>query len=379
MSRVTSSNSRGPRLGTSSSLRSSVVLSLVIGLVVAMIFTVGQVERTFDLWTIPSSSGEVFRLRAGQTVTQIINPPLGVFRGFRVSVKPQFTRDEPVEFVLRLRKAEGAREILREAAVLVDQGGEQKISSGLWPPLTQNEKLGLMLEIGLAPGSSGQAIVYATDRGNLPAGGVAVNGAPSPELVRVNVVPVVTVSTPGLLRDLLAENPPVFVAYLGASIALVGAFSWMVIGSRHLPGHKKTSMQRLIAVAGLAAVLWGMALVVGTATFVSGTLRPVRTEIFDGYWSAALAIPWIAVVIAVTVHVGMRWWGNARLLGVKGSELWRPGIWWRPAIGLSLAMLLAALAPKVWGQEALAQTMGAASVSLLAAGILGGMLDELRR
>ena len=379
MSRVISSNFHGPRLGAGSSLGWPVVLALVIGLMVAMIFAVARVERTFDLWTIPSSSGEVFRLRPGQTVTQIINPPLGVLRGFRVSVKPQFTRDEPVEFVLRLRRVEGAREILREAAVLVNQGGEQKVSSGLWPPLPKNEKLGLMLEIGLAPGSSGQAIVYATDRGNLPSDGVAVNGAPSTDSVRVNVVPVVTVSTPGLLRDLLEENLPVFVAYLGTSIALVGAFSWVVIGSRHRPGHKKISMQSLIAVGGLAAVLWGVALVVGTATFVAGSIRPIRTEIFDGYWSAALATPWIVLVIAVTVHVGMRWWGNTQLSGVTRSELWKPGVWWRPAIGLSLAMLLAALAPKVWGQEALAQTMGAASMLLLVAGILGGMLVELRR
>lgn len=379
MSRVISSKFRGLRLGAGSSLGWPVVLALVIGLMVAMIFAVARVERTFDLWTIPTSSGEVFRLRAGQTVTQIINPPLGVFRGFRVSVKPQFTRDAPVEFVLRLRRVGGARKILREAAILVNEGGEQKVSSGLWSPLTQNENSGLMLEIGLAPGSSGQAIVYATDRGNLPSGGVAVNGAPSPDPVRVNAVPVVTVSTLGLLRDLLAENLPVFVAYLGASVALVGAFSWIVIGSRRLLGHKKISMQSLIAGAGLAAVLWGVALVVGTATFVAGSLRPIRTEIFDGYWSAALATPWIALVIAVTVRVGMRWWGKTRLLGVTRSELWRPGVWWRPAIGLSLTVLLAALAPKVWGQEALAQTMGAASVLLLAAGILGGMLVELRR
>ena len=112
MSRVISSNFRGLRLGAGSSLGWPVV---VTGLMVAMIFAVARVERTFDLWTIPTSSGEVFRLRAGQTVTQIINPPLGVFRGFRVSVKPQFTREEPVEFVLRLRRVEGEREILREA------------------------------------------------------------------------------------------------------------------------------------------------------------------------------------------------------------------------------------------------------------------------
>ena len=188
---------------------------LVGALAAAALLALVRVDRTFELWPISRSVGEVFKLRAGQTVTQIVDLPLGVARGFAVAIEPEFGPARPIELVLRLRRADGARDILRESRAVVTERGRQVVSTGILAPIAGDGSRRVMLEVGIAPESDGAAIVFATTRTNVPTGGLAVNGAPSPDFARANVAPLVTVSTIGMLRALLAENAPVSLAYLG--------------------------------------------------------------------------------------------------------------------------------------------------------------------
>ncbi len=352
---------------------------LVGTLAAAAMLALIRVDRTFELWPISRSVGEVFRLRAGQTVTQIVDLPLGVPRGFAVAIKPQLGPTSRIEFVLRLREAHGVRDILRESRAVVTELGPQTVSTGVLAPIAGERSRRVMLEVGIAPESDGAAIVFATTRTNVPTGGLAVNGAPSPDFARANVAPLVTVSTIGVLRALLAENAPVSLAYLGTGIALAMAAAWLLLSTWFELGRRRPSPRvRVLAALASPGVL-ALSLALGTATFVPGSPRDFMTEILDSYWSAALAVPWLALVAAGGLRVGVWWWTRAHSSGARIADLWRPRLWWRPAVASSLVVFLAALGPALWRQEIVAQTLGAAAVLLLVLGLAGGMLAELRR
>ena len=352
---------------------------LVGALAAAALLALVRVDRTFELWPISRSVGEVFRLRAGQTVTQIVDLPLGVARGFAVAIEPEFGPAPPVEFVLRLRRADGARDILRESRAVVTEDGPQIVSTGVLAPIAGERSRRVMLEVGIAPDSDGKAVVFATTRTNVPAGGLAVNGAPSPDFARANVAPLVTVSTIGVLRALLAENAPVSLAYLGAATALVMVAAWLLPGAWFGVRRRRASSRVRILAALAALNVLALSLALDAATFVPGSQRDFMTEILDSYWNAALAVPWLALVAAGTLRAGVWWWTRAHSSGARIADLWRPRLWWRPAIASSLAVFLVALGPALWRQEIVAQTLGAAAVLLLVFGLVGGMLAELRR
>ena len=352
---------------------------LVGALAAAALLALARVDRTFELWPISRSVGEVFKLRAGQTVTQIVDLPLGVARGFAVAIDPEFGPAPTIEFVLRLRRADGAHDILRESRAVVTELGPQTVSTGVLAPIAGERSRRVMLEVGIAPDSDGKAVVFATTRTNVPAGGLAVNGAPSPDFARANVAPLVTVSTIGVLRALLAENAPVSLAYLGAATALVAAAAWLLLSAWSELRRRRVSSRVHILAALAALSVLALSLALDAATFVPGSLRDFMTEILDSYWSAALPVPWLALVVAGTLRAGVWWWTRAHSSGARIADLWRPRLWWRPAIASSLAVFLVALGPALWRQEIVAQTLGAAAVLLLVFGLVGGMLAELRR
>ncbi len=353
---------------------------LLVGtLAAAALLALVRVDRTFELWPISRSVGEVFKLRAGQTVTQIVDLPLGVARGFAVAIEPEFGPARPIELVLRLRRADGARDILRESRAVVTERGRQVVSTGILAPIAGEGSQRVMLEVGIAPESDGAAIVFATTRTNVPTGGLAVNGAPSPDFARANVAPLVTVSTIGVLRALLAENAPVSLAYLGTGIALAMAAAWLLLSTWFELGRRRPSPRvRVLAALASPGVL-ALSLALGAATFVPGSQRDFMTEILDSYWSAALAVPWLALIASGALRVGAWWWTRAHASGARIADLWRPRLWSRPAVASSLVVFLVALGPALWRQEIVAQTLGAAAVLLLVFGLAGGMLAELRR